>query len=110
VHRQEDTVSPKLFTFALEDLFKKFSWLDKGISIDGKHLRHLKQDIMHISNDSEELSTTIRELQQTSKAVGLTMNIRKSKITAHTISMLLLKISLSKWEKTAERSYLRSFL
>jgi len=75
--------SHKLFTLVLEHIFKKTTpWLDKGISIDGKHPSHLRfaDDILLISNDSEELSTMINELQQTSKAVGLTMIIRKTKI------------------------------
>lgn len=80
--RQGDTISPKLFTLALENIFRKLPWLDRGISIDGKHLHHLRfaDDIVLISKDSEELSTMIKELQQTSKTVGLTMNIRKTKI------------------------------
>lgn len=30
--RQGDTISPKLFTLALEDIFKKLSWQNKGIT------------------------------------------------------------------------------
>lgn len=35
--RQGDPVSPKLFTAALEEVFKSIDWSDKGIVTDGEH-------------------------------------------------------------------------
>ncbi|CAG9764829.1 unnamed protein product [Ceutorhynchus assimilis] len=57
--REGDTICPELFTLTLEDIFKMLPWQDKGISIDRKHLIHLR----------------CRRYP-----VGLTMNIRKTKI------------------------------
>lgn len=36
--RQGDTSSPKLFTLALEDVFGRLTWDQKGINVDGKPL------------------------------------------------------------------------
>ena len=38
--RQGDTISPKLFTVALEGVFKKLNWEKMG-NINGKFLSHL---------------------------------------------------------------------
>lgn len=39
---QRDTISPKLFTLALEDSFKDLNWEKKEICMDGKYLSHLR--------------------------------------------------------------------
>ena len=39
--RQGDTISPKLFNQAVEDIFKRLEWEEKGIKICGQHLNHL---------------------------------------------------------------------
>ena len=33
--RQEDTISPKLFTATLESIFRRLNWENKGVKIDG---------------------------------------------------------------------------
>ena len=80
--RQGDTISPKLFTLVLEDVFKKLQWQTKGIKIDGSFLNHLRfaDDIVLISSDIHELAEMTKELNQASKQVGLKMNIQKTKI------------------------------
>jgi len=40
--RQGDTISPKLFTLASENIFKTMSWEDKGINVKGTPLNHLR--------------------------------------------------------------------
>lgn len=40
--RQSDTISPKLFTLILEDVFRTLDWDRKGIKIDGRYLNHLR--------------------------------------------------------------------
>lgn len=53
--RQRKTISPKLFTLAL-DVFKNLEWDNKGIKIDGCHLSHFRfsDDIVLISTDLTE--------------------------------------------------------
>lgn len=51
--RQGDSISPKLFTLALEDLI----WEQKGVNVDGKFLSHLRfaNDIVFMSTDAANL-------------------------------------------------------
>jgi len=80
--RQGDTISPKLFTLALEDVFKDMSWEQKGININGNRLSHLRfaDDIVLISSDADEFEVMLQELKEASQKVGLKMNLQKTKI------------------------------
>lgn len=80
--RQGDTISPKLFTLALEDVFKKLDWQNNGINIDGVRLNHLRfaDDIVIIANTGEELKNMLQELHGASLQIGLQMNLSKTKI------------------------------
>ena len=39
--RQDDTISPKLFTASLEDLFRNLDWSNRGVSISGSKIYNL---------------------------------------------------------------------
>ena len=80
--RQGDPISPKLFTAAMEAIFRNLDWHSKGIIVDGEHLTHLQfaDDILLVSHDPQELQTMIRELNVESKKAGLNMNIKKTKV------------------------------
>lgn len=80
--RQGDTISPKLFTLALEDIFKKLEWNTKGINVDGFRLNHLRfaDDIVLISNNATELQEMLNELNLAAINIGLNMNYSKTKI------------------------------
>ncbi|XP_050312881.1 uncharacterized protein LOC126747946 [Anthonomus grandis grandis] len=62
--RQGDTISPKLFTLALEGVFKTLDWNERGIKIDGKHLSLLRfaDDIILFSQNIIELQEMLAEL------------------------------------------------
>lgn len=79
-------ISPKLFTLALEDVFGRLTWDQRGISVDGKRLSHLRfaDDIVFFSSDADELATMLRELKGVFRAVGLRMNLQKTKIMSPT--------------------------
>lgn len=74
--RQGDSISPKVFTLALEDVFKKLQWEKKGVCIDRKYLNHLcfADDVVLMSRDEEELRSMLAELKSASQEVGLQMN------------------------------------
>jgi len=54
--RQGDPISPKLFTAAMEDVFRNLDWQSKGIVINGEYLNHLRfaDDILLVSHDHLE--------------------------------------------------------
>lgn len=84
--RQGDTISPKLFTLALENIFKTLQWKNKGINVDGSYLNHLRfaDDIVLVSGNLQELSVMLTQLNDALRKVGLKMNIPKTKIINNT--------------------------
>ena len=40
--RQGDTISPKLFTAALESIFQRLTWETRRLKVDGEYLSHLR--------------------------------------------------------------------
>ena len=55
--RQCNTISPKLFTATLEDLFRNFDWSNRGVSINGNKLSNQRfaNDVTIIAQDIKEL-------------------------------------------------------
>ena len=80
--RQGDTISPKLFTACLEEIFRKLEWRDKGIKIGDEYLNNLRfaDDIVLFSESVYELQLLINELNTESLKVGLKMNKKKTKV------------------------------
>lgn len=78
--RQGDTISPKLFTAALEDVFRQLDWDKCGISIDGEKLSHLRfaDDIVLFAKDVNTAEKMLSELNEASTAVGLRINRAKT--------------------------------
>ncbi|KAH7695018.1 reverse transcriptase [Aphelenchoides avenae] len=81
--RQGDTISPKLFTAALEMIFRELRWDERrnaGITIDGRHLTHLRfaDDIVLIGNSRADVQRRLEELNEKSGAVGLRINKDKT--------------------------------
>lgn len=80
--RQGDPISPKLFTLAMEDIFKTLNWENKGILINGERLNNLRyaDDIVLITDNFIDLQEMVQELAEASQKIGLEMNINKTKI------------------------------
>jgi hypothetical protein len=83
--RQGDVISPKLFTAALEDMFKLLDWRGFGININGEYMTHLRfaDDIVVMSETLEDLSTMLDDLNRVSQQVGLKMNMDNKKIMSN---------------------------
>ena len=54
--RQGDTVSPKLFSAAFENVMRQLEWDDMGVKIDGPQLHHLgfADDIALMTSNIEQ--------------------------------------------------------
>jgi hypothetical protein len=83
--RQGDVISPKLFTAALEDMFKLLDWRGYGININGEYMTHLRfaDDIVVMAETLEDLSTMLEVLNRVSQQMGLKMNMDKTKIMSN---------------------------
>ncbi|XP_052737833.1 putative uncharacterized transposon-derived protein F52C9.6 isoform X1 [Bicyclus anynana] len=80
--RQGDVISPKLFTAALEDVFKLLDWDGLGININGEYITQLRfaDDVVIMAQTLDDLSTMLNDLSSVSQQVGLKMNMGKTKI------------------------------
>uniref|UniRef100_A0A8R1E8A4 Reverse transcriptase domain-containing protein n=1 Tax=Caenorhabditis japonica TaxID=281687 RepID=A0A8R1E8A4_CAEJA len=95
--RQEDPISPNLFSACLESVFNKMSWqhlrgdgddendkakLLPGIRINGQNLTHLRfaDDIVLVASIPKAASLMIQELVEMCGKVGLRMNTNKTKV------------------------------
>ncbi|CAG4950935.1 unnamed protein product [Colias eurytheme] len=83
--RQGDTISPKLFTAALEDVFKLLEWSEKGVSINGSMLSHLRfaDDLVLFAKTPDDIKVMLEELHDASLAIGLRMNMLKTKFMSN---------------------------
>lgn len=80
--RQGDTISPKLFTACLQEIFRTLDWEEKGININGEYLSNLRfaDDIILVAETAEELQSMIEGLHKASLNVGLKMNKKKTQV------------------------------
>jgi Reverse transcriptase (RNA-dependent DNA polymerase) len=107
--RQGDTISPKLFTATLEDLFRKLDWEEKGVPINGEHLSHLRfaDDIVILSQDPKDLQSRMQELADVSQTVGLKINVSKTKVMRNCFSdPAIICISGTQLEQVSSYVYL----
>ncbi|KAE9415074.1 hypothetical protein Angca_008569, partial [Angiostrongylus cantonensis] len=77
--RQGDTISPKLFSAALQWIMKSLDWDEKGIRIDGKFLSnlHFADDIVIFSRSTSGAEMMINELSEAGIKIGLRINRKK---------------------------------
>nr|ADI61818.1 endonuclease-reverse transcriptase [Bombyx mori] len=80
--RQGDVISPKLFTNALEDMFKTLDWKKMGININGQYISHLRfaDDIVLMAESLQDLQQMLNGLADSSRRIGLRMNMDKTKV------------------------------
>ena len=77
--RQGDTLSPKVFTAAMEAIFKKLPSDERGNNVDGEMLTDLRfaDDVALTTSTVKDMETQLNDLNKESKKVGLKMHKRK---------------------------------
>lgn len=78
--RQGDTMSPKLFSACVEEIFKTLEWDDFGLPINGRRLHHLRfaDDIVLFSRNAVEIQKMMLSLAEASEKIGLKINAKKT--------------------------------
>ena len=106
--RQGDVISPKLFTNALEDIFKTLDWVGMGVNINGEYLSHLRfaDDIVIVADSRDHLQKMLRDLYEASLRVGLRMNRDKTKVMMTDCRAQPISIGDEEIETVKEYTYL----
>ncbi|KAJ2954579.1 hypothetical protein O0L34_g2871 [Tuta absoluta] len=82
--KQGDPLSPKLFTSALEEVFRGLAdtWEGRGVDVGGRRLTNLRfaDDIILFSTTAAELQLMLQDLSTGSLGAGLMMNMSKTKV------------------------------
>ena len=83
---QGDPISPKLFTAALESIFRRLTWETRGLKIEGEYLSYLRfvDDILICANTPHELLQLLQGLADENGNQGLKMNKSKTKVIMET--------------------------
>ena len=73
--RQGDTLSPVMFTAAVEDVFKRIN-IEAGININGVRLSNLRfaDDIILFTESEEKLKDMLEDLNNECKRDGMKLN------------------------------------
>uniref|UniRef100_A0A7I4YYC4 Reverse transcriptase domain-containing protein n=1 Tax=Haemonchus contortus TaxID=6289 RepID=A0A7I4YYC4_HAECO len=71
--RQGDTISPKIFSAALENIMRHLEWEDLGVKVDGRYLHHLRfaDDIVLITPNIEQVERMLAEFDSACGKIGL---------------------------------------
>ena len=79
--RQGDSISPKLFTAAIQEVFKNSDLELRGLDIDGERLTDLRfaDDIALTTNNVDDMEQQLNILNDQSKKVGLKIHRGKTK-------------------------------
>ncbi|KAK6761478.1 hypothetical protein RB195_022517 [Necator americanus] len=77
--RQDDRISPKIFTATLENAMRKLEWDDMGVKVDGRQLHHLRfaDDIVLITPSISQEERMLTEFDETCRCTGLELNLQK---------------------------------
>ncbi|KAH1015811.1 hypothetical protein HUJ04_007136 [Dendroctonus ponderosae] len=92
----------KLFTLALEDVFRKLDLLECGINMNDQYLSHLRyaDDIIIMTQDAIELDNMINELNEEFLKIGLKKNISKTKVML--MGEVIIQVKDQKLERVEE--------
>ena len=78
--RQGDTISPKLFSAALENVMRQLEWEGMGVKVDGRHLHHLRfaDDIVLITPTIQQAERMLADFDCECGKIGLQLNLTKT--------------------------------
>ena len=78
--RQGDTISPALFTAALERAIRQLDWERRGIRVDGRRLHHLRfaDDVVLFATNPAEATDMLAEFKEACGRAGLKINVKKT--------------------------------
>ena len=85
--RQGDTLSPVMFTAAVEEIFKTMN-IGAGININGVRLSNLRvtDDITLFAESEEKLKYMLEDLNNEGKRDGMKLNKKKTKIMCNEVA------------------------
>jgi len=106
--RQGDTLSPKVFTAAMEAIFKKLPLEERGINVDGEKLTDLRfaDDVALTTSTVKDMETQLNDLNKQSKKVGLKMHKGKTKYMTNFKTEETINIEDHEIERVEEYKYL----
>ena len=101
--RQGDTLSPVMFTVAVEEIFKRID-IEAGININGVRLNNLRfaDDIILFTEREEKLTDMLEDLNNESKRDGMKLNKKKIKIMCNEVARSRLGIGLMIYREQLE--------
>ena len=87
--RQGDTLSPILFTSALEEIFKRVE-IEDGVNINGERQSNLRfaNDIILFAENEKGLEKLLNVLNTEGKEDGMRMNKKKTKIMCNEVAKI----------------------
>ena len=105
--RQGDPISPKLFTAAIEEVFKEAD-LKEGIKIGEDKVKDLRfaDDVALCTKRTEDMESNLNKLDKASKEVGLKIHKGKTKFMTNYESNCNIKIDNELIEEVEEYKYL----
>ena len=106
--RQGDPISPKLFTAALQEVFRNIDLCETGIMIDGKELTDLRfaDDIAFIADNITSLNDQLNRLHHENKKIGLMIHKGKTQYMSNRTEREAIQIDGAIIEKVEEYKYL----
>uniref|UniRef100_A0A0K0CZI3 Reverse transcriptase domain-containing protein n=1 Tax=Angiostrongylus cantonensis TaxID=6313 RepID=A0A0K0CZI3_ANGCA len=78
--RQDDAISPKLFTTTLQNIMRTLEWDNMGVKIDDRQLHHLRfaDDIVLITPDISQTERMLADFDKACGKIGLQLNLKKT--------------------------------
>nr|CDJ97110.1 RNA-directed DNA polymerase (reverse transcriptase) domain containing protein [Haemonchus contortus] len=86
--RQDDPISPHLFSACLEHVIRRCKWDNFGVNINGRRLNNLRfgSNIVLITDSPEDASEMLRRLDEEGSQCGLTIDTSKTKVMRNSFS------------------------